>query len=93
MGTKFYCPNTYANEHKMNEEWRPVNITGCEKYSISSMSNIKNENGHVMKPTKQGNITLCGSLGKVRKYVHEVSCVTFHGPKPSPTHTVDQKLP
>lgn len=73
----------------MDEEWRIVNIPGCEKYSVSSMGNIRNEKGHIMKPTKQGHITLSGTNGKVRKYVHQFSCITFHGDKPSPKHTVD----
>lgn len=73
----------------MTEEWLPVTIPGCSSYSVSSKSNIRNKHGVIMKPSRQGNITLCGTLGKVREYVYRVSCMAFHGARPSPTHTVD----
>ena len=73
----------------MSEEWLPVTIPGCSGYSVSSESNIRTANGTILKPSRQGNVTLSGTLGKVRKYAHIVSCLAFHGPKPSPTHTVD----
>ena len=72
----------------MDEEWRMVTFSGCSQYSVSSKSNIK-KNGVIMKPSKQGGITLSGENGKVRKYVHVISCLAFHGPRPSPSHTVD----
>ena len=73
----------------MTEEWLPVTIPGCSGYSVSSRSNIRTSNGIIMKPTCQGNITLSGTKGKVRKFVHVISCLAFHGPKPYPTATVD----
>lgn len=73
----------------MVAEWIPVTIPGCSGYSVSSQSNIRNANGITMKPTRQGNITLCGTKGRVRKYVYQISCLAFHGPKPYPTATVD----
>lgn len=72
----------------MDEEWRMVTFSGCSQYSVSSKSNIK-KNGVIMKSSKQGGITLSGENGKVRKYVHVISCLAFHGPRPSPSHTVD----
>lgn len=73
----------------MVEEWLQVTIPGCSGYSVSSQSNIRNANGIIMKPTRQGNLTLYGTKGKVRKYVHVISCLAFNGPKPYPTATVD----
>lgn len=73
----------------MEETWLPVTLPGCSCYSVSSESRIRTSCGHIMKPTIQGNITLYGTQGKVRKYVYVVSCLAFHGPKPSPKHTVD----
>ena len=73
----------------MTEEWRQVTIPNCSMYSVSSESKIRNKKGIIMKPTPQGNIALRGKQGRVRKYVHVISCMAFHGPPPSSTHTVD----
>lgn len=73
----------------MNEQRLPVTIPGCSSYSVSSKSNICDQNGMIVKPSRQLNITLCGTLRKVRKYVYFVCCMAFHGPKPFPTYTVD----
>ena len=73
----------------MEEKWLAVTLPGCSGYFVSSESRIRTLNGTIMKPTRQGNISFSGTQGKVRKYVHVVSCLAFHGPKPSPKHTVD----
>ena len=73
----------------MEETWLPITFPGCSCYSVSSESRIRTPDGHIMKPTQQGNITLSGTQGKVRKYVYVISCLAFHGPQPSPKHTVD----
>lgn len=74
----------------MTEEiWKPVTLSECSHYNVSSLSRIRNSKGHIMKPTIQGNITLSGDKIKHRKYIHVISCLAFHGPPPSEHHTVD----
>ena len=75
------------------EKWRAITIPGYSHYKVSNMSNVRNsrnpKKGCIMKPSKQGNITLYGDNEKVKKYVHVLSCLAFHGPKPHPSYTVD----
>ena len=70
----------------MEETWIPVTIDGYSNYEVSSLSKIRKSNGLIMKPTKKGSIRLGG---RNRYYSHVISCLAFHGPRPSKTHTVD----
>lgn len=73
----------------MGETWLPVTLPGCSAYFVSSQSNIRNSEGIIMSPTRQLNITMSGTEGTVRKYIYEISCLAFHGEKPSTDYSVD----
>jgi len=73
----------------MTEEWRQVTIPGYSHYDVSSLSNVRNSKGHILKPTVQGGVVLHGVTKKHGKLIHRISCETFHGPAPSKNHTVD----
>ena len=72
----------------MTEEWRQVTIPGYSHYDVSSLSNIRNSKGHILKPTVKGVVALYGVTTR-NKFIHCISCQTFHGPQPSKNHTVD----
>ena len=72
----------------MTEEWRQVTIPGCSHYDVSSLSNIRNSKGHILKPTVKGVVALYGVTTR-NKFIHCISCQTFHGSQPSKNHTVD----
>ena len=51
----------------MTEEWRQVTIPGYSHYDVSSLSNVRNSKGHILKPTIQGSVMLYGVTKKHRK--------------------------
>ena len=46
----------------MTEEWKQVTIPGYSHYDVSSLSNIRNSKGHILKPTVQGIVALYGVM-------------------------------
>ena len=70
----------------MEEIWLPIPFS---RYHVSSESNIRNPDGIIMKPSRQGKVTIVCNTGKISRATYFFSCLAFHGPQPHPTYTVD----
>jgi len=81
----------------IEEEWRPSHLHPL--YEVSNLGNVRRKQVYKhhcrikpVKPYEGKRGYLKVDLFPVkREYVHKLVCIAFHGPKPSPSHTVDHR--
>ena len=67
------------------EEWRHV-----DGFDVSSMGNRLDIRGRSYTPRPARSMVYAvANNGRMRKNMHQLVCKAFHGPAPSPSHTVD----
>lgn len=82
----------------MTEVWRPTHLH--PDYEVSNLGNVRRKQAYIhickIKPVKpydgkRGYLKVQLGFRGPRQYVHTLVCTAFHGPKPSPSHTVDHR--
>ena len=66
-----------------DEEWRTV--VGYPTYEVSSLGNVRNRRGHILKPYKHlgyPGVALWRDGSQRTRAIHRLVCETFHGPAP-----------
>lgn len=72
----------------MEEKWFPV--PDSEGYSASSLGRVKGPRC-ILKPSPMKNGYLGVKIKGKGTTMHAAVCAAFHGPRPSPSHTVNHK--
>lgn len=76
-------PSSAADDLVM---WSPTQYKG---YSVSDRGDVRGPRGRILRPNTHGwgylTVTVTGAKCA---YVHQLVCIAFHGPRPTPMHQV-----